>query len=366
MSFKDDLRKLKDSLLLDLSYWTKRPLRPTRIYLGITPKCILRCQMCDIWQEKPPVGELTTADKLAVLKKLRAELGPFEVSFYGGEPVLKFEELVALTEFCSRSGIRTQFNTNAYLLDERRREAIAAAGVNKITLSLDALEPEVHDQIRGVPGAYLKVREAIAHFLELRRRQPHFDFAVFSVLMQQNLEHMTAVARFCREQGIEWDYQEVMGTFAFGHRAFEEGWWAANPCFIRDLKELDHTLTALAALGIDQTRLRLTRDYFSHPDRQRPCAVGLSNLVIDYQGNLKFCFMLGAFGTWRDPILATWRGARRARLERRKTLECTLPCSILQCNIYQPTWSKIWQKIHGRGHRRRQAPPAGLGDESVL
>lgn len=341
----DYLRKLKDSLLLDFSYLAGVPLRPGRIYLGITPACPCRCQMCDLWREKHPPGGLDTAAKLEVLDRLYRELGSFEVSFYGGEPTLRFDELLALTQWCAEHGVAAQFNTNAFLLDDRRREQIVAAGIRRITLSLDALEPELHDRLRGRDGVFAKVMESLEHFQELRRTYPRFDCEVFSVLMEPTLPHLPRVARFCRERGLIWDYQEIMGTFAFGNRPFTPEWWQENPLFVRDLTRLDQTLAELAALGFPAARLARTRDYFRHPDRPRPCAVGYTNLVIDYQGELKFCFLLGAFGTWQDPILATWRHSPRAQAERRRTLTCPLPCSLLQCNIYQPTWTKVSRRL---------------------
>ncbi len=179
--------------------------------------------------------------------------------------------------------------------------------------------------------------ESLEHFQDLRRRFRHFECEVFSVRMEPTLLHLPRVARFCRERGVVWDYQEIMGTFAFGNRPFSPKWWQENPLSVKDLEKLDHTLAELAALGFPAARLAQTRDYCRHPDRRRPCAVGYSNLVIDYQGESKFCFLLGAFGTWRDPLLATWRRSPRARAERRRTLACPLPCSLLQCNIYQST-----------------------------
>jgi|GEM_PF-7090157 len=345
MNFRDYCRKLKDSLLMDLSWATGVPLRPSRIFLGLTPRCNFRCQMCDLWQEKPPEGMLDTGAKLQILAKLREELGPCEVSFYGGEPTLNFPELLTLTRFCAAHGLAAQFNTNAYLLDARRREEIVAAGIWRITLSLDALVPEVHDRLRGVPGAWQRAMEALEHFQELRRKYPHFEVEVFSVLMEPTLPHLPQVARFCRERRIVWDYQEIMGTFAFGRRPFTPEWWAANPLFVRDLAGLERTLADLTDLGVAPARLARTRDYFREPQRPRPCAVGFTNLVIDYQGELRFCFTLGSFGTWQDPLLATWRHSPRAREERRRTRSCPLPCSLLMCNLYRSTLTRVREKI---------------------
>jgi MoaA/NifB/PqqE/SkfB family radical SAM enzyme len=199
--------------------------------------------------------------------------------------------------------------------------------------------PEVHDRLRGMPGAWQRAMEALEHFQELRGKYPHFEVEVFSVLMEPTLPHLPQVARFCRERRIVWDYQEIMGTFAFGSRPFTPEWRAANPLFVRDLAGLERSGGPGGSGGGPGPA-------GPHPGLFPGAAAAAAlRRGLDYQGELKFCFALGSFGTWRDPLLATWRQSPRARLERRRTRRCPLPCSLLMCNLYRSTLTKVREKI---------------------
>ena len=54
-------------------------------------------------------------------------------------------------------GIRNlHVNTNAVLLDDRRRDAVLDAGVRSFNISVDGPRAEVHERVRGVPGSFAK------------------------------------------------------------------------------------------------------------------------------------------------------------------------------------------------------------------
>ncbi|MCD5350886.1 GTP 3',8-cyclase MoaA [Kineosporia mesophila] len=121
----------------------------TDLRVSLTDKCSLRCGYC-----MPPEGldwlpddQVLSDDELIRLITLAVhELGVEEVRFTGGEPLLRrgLERIVEATAHLRTKTGRapvTALTTNGVGLDKRAR-ALAAAGLNRINVSLDTLDPE--------------------------------------------------------------------------------------------------------------------------------------------------------------------------------------------------------------------------------
>ena len=72
-------------------------------------------------------------------------LGLEKVRITGGEPLLR-PDLQDLVSRLKRTGVETALTTNASLL-AGQADRLAAAGLDRVTVSLDALDPEVHTQM---------------------------------------------------------------------------------------------------------------------------------------------------------------------------------------------------------------------------
>ena len=316
--------------------------------MGVTEKCNFRCIMCDMWKNRPCAEELNLSEKMQILEQLKAAIGRFSVTFYGGEPTLKFNELLELCRYCASNGIESGFNTNGSLLTRPRIDHLLSAGVDRITISLDAIAAEVHDSIRGIQGAHDRAFNALKHLAEARICNPNFTLAVASVLMQKNIDDIVDVARFCKVNNIEWTYQNVLGKFAFGGGPYEPAWAEKDQNIIRDLEKLKRTLEDLNKLGVNRNKLTASKKYFLSPHDSRKCVAGLTNLVIDCCGGLRLCYLMKPFGTWKDPIIPFWKKSDKAKSQRKESLTCRLPCSGADCNIYRSTLTKIKDGVNKR------------------
>jgi AdoMet-dependent heme synthase len=121
------------------------------VQLSVTNRCQCDCAHCGVKDiNRPPFGrELTTAEVEKLLLEIkRAGFGI--VDLYGGEPTLRAD----LTEIirCGRAlGLDMVLETNALKLDRTYLEALRAAGVGRIYVSLDDCAKERHDAGRGRP-----------------------------------------------------------------------------------------------------------------------------------------------------------------------------------------------------------------------
>lgn len=138
----------------------------TDLRVSLTDRCNLRCTYCMPaegldWLPKP---ELLTDDEIVRLVTIGVEhLGITEVRFTGGEPLLRrglpgiIERVAALTPRPTQS-----VTTNGLAL-ARMAPALKAAGLDRVNVSLDTLDPErfrtltrrdrLHDVIAGMAAA---------------------------------------------------------------------------------------------------------------------------------------------------------------------------------------------------------------------
>src|SRR5262244_643563 len=120
----------------------RRPLRNLR--LSVTDRCNLRCQYCMPERDYTwlPRSDVLDFEEIARLVDVFAGLGVDKVRLTGGEPLLRkdLDRLVALLARDPR--IRDlAITTNGILLAEQA-SALRAAGLGRVTVSLDTLRPE--------------------------------------------------------------------------------------------------------------------------------------------------------------------------------------------------------------------------------
>jgi MoaA/NifB/PqqE/SkfB family radical SAM enzyme len=127
----------------------------------LTLRCNARCSFCDIWQEP----DRRLADPEEVLRNLSQlrRAGVRIVDFTGGEPLLH-PDLPSFLREAKRQALRTTVSTNALLYPRRAREL--AGLVNLLHFSIDAVRPDLHDRLRGIPS-FDKVMESLDVALSL-------------------------------------------------------------------------------------------------------------------------------------------------------------------------------------------------------
>ncbi|HEB52906.1 MAG TPA: GTP 3',8-cyclase MoaA [bacterium] len=118
-----------------------RPLRNLR--LSVTDRCNLRCQYCMPEQEYRWLKktDILTFEELLRVVDCFTTLGVDKVRLTGGEPLLRRDlpQLVAMLAAHPRLR-EVAMTTNGVLLREHAR-ALKAAGLSRVTISLDSLDP---------------------------------------------------------------------------------------------------------------------------------------------------------------------------------------------------------------------------------
>ncbi len=107
---------------------------PMALLAEVTHRCPLQCPYCSNPVELDRVaGELDTDSWCRVLDEAAA-LGVLQVHFSGGEPLVR-RDLETLVGHAARAGLYTNLITSAVLLDQRRLDALATAGIEHVQIS---------------------------------------------------------------------------------------------------------------------------------------------------------------------------------------------------------------------------------------
>ncbi|MDD1676349.1 MAG: GTP 3',8-cyclase MoaA [Methanomicrobiales archaeon] len=117
----------------------------TNLRMSLTQRCNLKCIYCHSEGEKAPGSELS-AEEIGEILTTAANLGIRHVKFTGGEPMLR-DDLADIIRLVPGT-MKCSMTTNATLLADAADE-LKEAGLDRVNVSLDSLDPDKYRQIAG-------------------------------------------------------------------------------------------------------------------------------------------------------------------------------------------------------------------------
>ncbi|GAA1940602.1 GTP 3',8-cyclase MoaA [Amycolatopsis minnesotensis] len=181
----------------------------TDLRVSLTDRCNLRCTYCMPAEglDWMPGEQVLTDDELLRLLRIAVErLGVTDIRLTGGEPLLRpgLERLVGeIAALAPRP--RLSMTTNGIGLAKRAR-ALAAAGLDRINVSLDTVDEETFRNLTR--------RDRLSHVLDGLAAASEAGLApvkVNAVLLRGTNEHEAAdLLRFCLEHGYHLRFIEQM------------------------------------------------------------------------------------------------------------------------------------------------------------
>ena len=144
----------------------QRPLNDLRI--SVTDRCNYRCAYCMprdeyTWLERE---EILTFDEMARLARIFLSLGVEKIRLTGGEPLVRRDLEVLVRKLSGLTGLEELCLTTNGLWLVEKAGPLRAAGLNRLNVSLDTLDPEKFKKItkRGELEPVLKgIEEAKRH-----------------------------------------------------------------------------------------------------------------------------------------------------------------------------------------------------------
>ena len=140
-----------------------RPMRDLRI--SVTDRCNFRCVYCMpremFGADHPflPYSAILSFEEITRLARIFAELGVKKIRLTGGEPLVR-RELHRLVAMLAELPVEITLTTNGSLLAKHAR-ALKAAGLHRVTVSLDSLDEATFRAMNDADFPVAKVIEAI-------------------------------------------------------------------------------------------------------------------------------------------------------------------------------------------------------------
>ena len=138
-----------------------RPLRDLRI--SVTDRCNFRCRYCmpvEVFGADYrflPREEILRFGEIEKIAERAVKLGVRKIRLTGGEPLLRRNLTDLVSRLAEIDGVDDlAMTTNAALL-EKHAEGLKAAGLHRVTISLDALDADIFGQMNGVGASPKKV-----------------------------------------------------------------------------------------------------------------------------------------------------------------------------------------------------------------
>src|SRR5215469_16077784 len=182
----------------------------TDLRISITDRCNYKCVYCRTGNEGALYGELPFPDYLRMARVL-ASLGIRKIRLTGGEPLLRkgvvdfVAELAKLRTF-EGEPLDLAMTTNGHLLADMA-QPLKNAGLSRITVSMDAVDPDRFARITRVPKGYDHVLAGV----RAARRAGLGPVKVNCVLLRGfNEDQIIPFGMFAREEGVIVRFIEFM------------------------------------------------------------------------------------------------------------------------------------------------------------
>jgi cyclic pyranopterin phosphate synthase len=184
----------------------------TDLRISITDRCNYKCVYCRTGNEGALYGDLPFEDYLRMARVL-VGMGINKIRLTGGEPLLRKGVVEFVRELARlRPGgpmpepLDIALTTNGHMLAEMA-QPLKDAGLTRVTVSMDAVDPERFARITRVPNGYDHVLAGI----RAARRAGLWPLKVNCVLMRGfNEDQIIPFGMFAREEGVTVRFIEFM------------------------------------------------------------------------------------------------------------------------------------------------------------
>lgn len=189
-----------------------RPLRDLRI--SVTDRCNFRCRYCmpsevfGAGYQFLPKDEILRFGEIEQLARMLVRFGVKKLRLTGGEPLLRRDLSVLIEMLTQIEGVEDIAMTTNGVLLTRHAESLKASGLERVTVSLDAIDSEIFGQMNGVGAKSEKVIEGIDAALSAG-----LGVKVNAVIKKGvNEQEVVPLVNFAKSRGIPVRFIEYMDT----------------------------------------------------------------------------------------------------------------------------------------------------------
>ncbi len=341
---------------------------PLQVIFSVTSRCNSKCKTCGIWKEQVK-KDLSPRVVEVALKDLDYSL--LWVVLSGGEPSLHpcLDKIIRIILSANVSSI--SLVTNGFLprywseLIRSVSSDFTSVKTNlNISVSIDGL-PEIHDDIRGIKGAFANAWESFRLLLRLSEEKPWLNVFLNYTISSYNVGHFSEFLDFIsayKGKLVLSKVNLVLEQFSlyYGeHQDKQEVFYQRDrDLIIKDVELYEQVVLSakremaggfLSKIGLigENFFVRGIKQYLVDPGILIPlCAAGVSGIYIDYNGRIYPC------SQYLNPIGYIDESGvkidKATLLKRRKDLlsgncgGCWVPCEVFI------SWFKRFPLVKGK------------------
>ncbi len=189
-----------------------RTLHDLRV--SVTDRCNFRCEYCmpkDVFGRDHrflPKKQLLRYEEIETLVRVFVRLGVRKVRLTGGEPLLRHDLEKLVTRLARLENLEDlAITTNASLLTKARALSLRRAGIRRVNISLDALDPKIYRRINRINSPLEDILRGIDHALAAG-----FESVKINMVVQKgvNVSEMIPMAGHFRGSGAILRFIEFM------------------------------------------------------------------------------------------------------------------------------------------------------------
>ncbi|REK10279.1 MAG: GTP 3',8-cyclase MoaA [Planctomycetota bacterium] len=187
----------------------------TNLRVSVTDRCNIRCFYCMPAENIrfKPRDELLTFEEIERFVRVVAAMGVDKIRLTGGEPLVRHDLPVLVRKLAEVPGIReVALTTNALLLAEHAA-ALKEAGLSRLNISLDSLEPETFRRIARRDGL-----DKVLAGIFAAQKVGFASIKLNAVALRGITEpEVVPLCQFARRHGLEMRFIEFMPLDADGN-----------------------------------------------------------------------------------------------------------------------------------------------------
>jgi len=304
---------------------------PICVNWSLTNECNLRCIHCSQNAGQKIKDELTLEEKKDAIDNM-VEAGCVYLIISGGEPLMS-KDFFEVAEYAKKVGLILRVTTNGTLINKSIAKKISEIGFDIVGISLDGVNKETHEKIRGVKGSYEKSIEGIKNCLE-----ENITLYVVPVLNNNNYNEVVELLELLKSWGIKHvsfsDF--IPGGRGKGCMNLELSPEIRYDIFLKiakmSLEEKEIDLSVFSPIFtpiiknianesknpdfVTTTNVGLYKEPFGtnvffHKIYTNGCCVGRSTIALDPNGDIKPCVYMDVVvgNTRKDKIMDVWKNS---------------------------------------------------------
>ncbi|MGD8279013.1 MAG: radical SAM protein [Gemmatimonadota bacterium] len=268
--------------------------RPLCASFEITHHCNARCRHCHRGEKIREVR--APAERFGELYR---QLRPPVVMVSGGEPTTRGDLEEILKAIRQPDGTPYLIlTTNGSLLTRDRFYRLRYLGVDQFSISLD-FPDDRHDEFRGIPGLFAKIRSFILSLVPEDRRMVTLN----AVVMSRNIDDLVALAELARDWNVSMNYSPYTWLRTNDRDFLVKG---------EELRAFEAVIERLIAFRRQHDTIRTSDAFlydmarFFEAETLPGCRAGERFIVVNPDGTLSPCGLIMAQYASRDEVVRSF------------------------------------------------------------